>query len=49
MLADLPCSHAVPVGVVKEQVKIARYVPEHSQQQRYLSTVMHTVIGRVLQ
>jgi hypothetical protein len=46
--SDLPRTHAMLVGVAKEQVEIARHMSEHSQQQRHLATVMNPMIGPVL-
>jgi len=39
----------VLLGIVKKDVEVVRVVAEQPEQQRYLPSMMHTVIGRVLQ
>ena len=48
LFGDLPRPHLMPLGVIEEQVDIAGYMAEYSQQQRDLTTVMNTMIGPVL-
>jgi hypothetical protein len=45
---DLPRRDAALVGMIDKDVEITRRVAEHSQQQRNLSAMMNTMIGRVL-
>src|SRR6266516_1587134 len=45
----LPRRHATLLGVIKQDVKVTGSIAKHSEDECYLSTVMHGMVGAVVQ